>query len=287
MEKKLIARGLLAGAIAGMLAFIFARIFAEPVINQAVNYQSGRDAMVAALDKAAGLPAPPAGPDIFSRTIQANIGTGAGMIAFGAAMGALFAVAYSLCLGRVGNVRPRPLALVLAAGGFLGIYLVPFVKYPANPPSIGHPETIRQRGGYYLLMVLASVALLIAAVWLGQRLRARFGTWNAALLAGGAFVVAAGVVMALLPQLGHLAVNEQTYGNHATETPLPLTNSKGTIVYPGFPADVLFNFRLYSVAAQLLLWSVIGLLFAPMAGRLLAPGPASAELRGTHQSTAV
>jgi hypothetical protein len=149
--------------------------------------------------------------------------------------------------------------------------LVPFIKYPSNPPSIGHPETIRQRGGYYLLMVLGSVVLLIAAVWLGQRLKARFGTWNAALLAGAVFVVAAGVVMALLPQLGHLAFNEQTYGNHATETPLPLTNFKGTIVYPGFPADVLFNFRLYSVAAQLLLWSAIGLVFAPMTDRLLAP----------------
>jgi Probable cobalt transporter subunit (CbtA) len=279
MEKKLILRGVLAGAIAGLLAFIFARIFAEPVINQAISYESGRDAVIAALDKAAGLPAPPPGPDIFSRTIQASIGIGTGMIAFGAAMGALFAVAYALCLGRVGNVRPRTLALLLAGAGFGGIYLVPFIKYPANPPSIGHPETIRARGGYYLLMVLASVVLLIAAVWLGQRLKKRLGTPNAALLAGAAFVAAAGIVMALLPQLGHLAFNEQTYGHHATETPLPLVNAKGTIVYPGFPADVLFNFRLYSVAAQLLLWSVIGLIFAPLAGRLLAPGPASAELR--------
>ena len=155
MEKKLIVRGVFAGAVAGVLAFIFARIFAEPVITQAINYESGRDAVIAALDKAAGVPVPPPGPDIFSRTIQANVGIGVGMIAFGAAMGALFAVAYALCLGRVGNVRPRSLALLLAGGGFLGVYLVPFVKYPANPPSIGHPETIQQRGGYYLLMVLA------------------------------------------------------------------------------------------------------------------------------------
>jgi hypothetical protein len=161
------------------------------------------------------------------------------------------------------------------------------VKYPANPPSIGHPETIQQRGGYYLLMVLASVSLLIGAVWLGQRLKARFGTWNAALLGGAAFVIAIGVVMALLPQFGHLPFNEHTYGNHATETPLPLTNAKGQIVYPGFPADVLFNFRLYSVAAQLILWGTIGLIFAPLADRLLAPGPASAELRRTSESAAV
>jgi hypothetical protein len=143
MEKKLILRGVLAGAIAGLLAFAFARIFAEPVINQAINYESGRDVVIAALNKAAGLPPPDEGPDIFSRTIQANVGIGVGMIAFGAAMGALFAVAYALYTGRVGNVRARTLALLVAGGGFVALYLVPFIKYPANPPSIGHPETIR------------------------------------------------------------------------------------------------------------------------------------------------
>src|SRR6266702_6659455 len=210
MEKKLIIRGILAGAIAGLLAFAFARIFAEPVINQAINYESGRDAVIAALDKAAGLPAPDEGPDIFSRTIQANIGSGVGMIAVGAAMGALFAVTYALYLGRVGGVRARTLALLVAGGGFVAMYVVPFIKYPANPPSIGHPETIRQRGELYLVMVVASIAFGVLAVWLGQRLKARFGTWNAALLAAAAFIVAVGVVMALLPQLGPLPFNERT-----------------------------------------------------------------------------
>jgi hypothetical protein len=287
MEKKLIVRGLIAGAIAGLLAFAFARIFAEPVITQAINYESGRDAVIAAIDKAAGLPAADAGPDIFSRTVQANIGIGVGMIAFGAAMGALFAVAYALYLGRVGGVRARTLALLVAGGGFVALYLVPFIKYPANPPSIGHPETIRQRGELYLVMVVASIAFGVLAVWLGQRLKARFGTWNAALLAAAAFAVLIGTVMAILPDLGQLAVNQHLYGNHATETPLPVTNAKGVIVYPGFPADVLFNFRLYSIAAQLLLWAVIGLIFAPLADRLLAPGPARAELRQVGEPAGV
>lgn len=271
MEKKLLLRGALTGALAGLLAFVFARIFAEPEIQAAIDYETGRDAAQAVLDKAAGLPAEPEGPDIFSRTIQANLGIGVGMTFFGLAMGALFAVTYAICLGRVGHLRPRTLALLVAAGGFLAVYLVPFVKYPANPPSIGHPNTIADRSGLYLLMVLCSGVFLIAAVWLGRRLSARWGNWNASLLAGAAFLVAIGIVMAILPSLGKLTTNVQQFGHQATETPLPLTNTTGTIVYPGFPADVLFDFRLYSIAAQLILWATIGLAFAPQAERLLNP----------------
>src|ERR1700750_1999090 len=98
MEKRLILRGVLAGAVAGLLAFVFARIFAEPQITKAIDYESGRDAAQAALDKAAGLPAEAAGPDIFSRSVQANVGIGVGLIFFGMAMGAIFAVVYTVCL---------------------------------------------------------------------------------------------------------------------------------------------------------------------------------------------
>jgi len=199
------------------------------------------------------------------------VGIGVGIIGFGAAMGALFAVAYAICLGRVGNLRPRSLAMLVAGFGFLGFYLVPFIKYPANPPSIGHPETIGARSGLHLLMVGSSLLLLILAVILGHRLQARFGNWNATLIAAAAFVVVIGAVMASLPLLGHLAVNIQQYGVQATETPLPLTDAKGVIVFPGFPADVLFKFRFLSVGAQLILWTALGLIFAPLADRLLAP----------------
>jgi hypothetical protein len=271
VERRIILRGLLAGAVGGVLAFVFARIFAEPVIGKAIAYESGRDAAQAALDKAAGLPADMGGPDLFSRTVQADLGLGTGMIAMGVALGGLFAVAYLLCLGRVGRVQPRTLALLVALGGFLGFYLVPFAKYPADPPAIGHPETIRDRGLLYLAMVGCSIVFLIAAVWLGRRLRPRLGAWSATLLAALAFAAAIGTVMAVLPAFGHLPFNERVYGDQATETPLPLKNAQGVIVYPGFPADVLFSFRFYSLAAQLILWGSIGLVFAPLAERLLRP----------------
>jgi len=275
---KFILRGVLSGAIGGLIAFVFARIFAEPQIQLAIDYEAARDAAQDKLDKAAGIAVPAAGPDIFSRAIQGNVGIGVGMVLMGAALGAIFAVVYAVCLGRVGKVRPRTLALLLAGGGFLGFYLVPFIKYPANPPAIGHEDTIGARTGLYLIMVVCSLLFLVLAVLLGRRLQARFGTWNASLISGGAFVVAIGIVMLILPSLGELSANVAAYGHHATETPLPLTDSDGTIVYPGFPADVLANFRLYSVGAQLIIWGTIGLVFAPLADRLVARLGASSKM---------
>jgi hypothetical protein len=277
MEKNLIARGVLAGALAGLLAFAFARVFAEPQIEAAIAYENGRDAAHAALDRAAGVTVEEAGPDLFSRGVQAGLGAGVGMVLFGIAMGALVAVVYAVSWGQIGPARPRPLALSIAGGGFLAIYLVPFLKYPANPPSIGHPDTIGARTGLYLLMVVCAVAFLAGAVWLGHRLSDRFGQWNATLLASAAFVVAIGLVMAMLPPLGHVGDNVASYGGAATETPGPPRDAAGVLVYPGFPADVLYAFRLYSVAGQLVLWACIGLVFGVLAERLLGQARGSAR----------
>ena len=58
------------------------------VINKAIDYESGRDGILALLNKAAGRPVAPDGPEIFSRTIQSTVGIATGIIAFSAAMGA-------------------------------------------------------------------------------------------------------------------------------------------------------------------------------------------------------
>jgi hypothetical protein len=268
MVRALVLRGAGVGALAGLLAFVFARIFAEPVIQAATDYESGRDEAKAALAAAAGQPPENADPDIFSRAVQANLGIGVGMIAFGLAIGLFFAVAYCMAYGRTGDVRPRRLSLLVALFGFLTLFLVPFVKYPANPPAIGNPDTIGDRGGLWLLMVVASVIFAIVAVWAGQKLQPRFGTWNATLLAGAGFVVVMGILMAVLPSLGQLSANVEVSGSLLTETPQPLKDAAGAIVYPGFDADLLYRFRLYSVGAQIILWGVLGLGFAPLAEKV-------------------
>jgi predicted cobalt transporter CbtA len=231
MEKRIIARGLLAGAIGGVLAFLFARTVVEPVITRALAYEESHEH------------GHEHGVELFTRGVQANIGMGFGVLAFSVAMGALFAVVYCVLHGRVGNLAPRSLSVVVAGGMFLSLYLIPFLKYPPNPPASSLEETIRQRTLLYVLMVVLSAALLVAAVYLGHRLVAQFGQWSATLIGAGAYVVAIAVVMLVLPTI------DETPGD--------------------FSADVLYEFRLYSLGTQFVLWAMIGLVFGSMADRLL------------------
>jgi hypothetical protein len=273
MESRVIGRGALAGLIAGMLAFVFAKIFAEPQINKAIAYESGRDAAIAKVDKLASID----GPEIFSRHIQSTVGIATGIIGFAIAMGALIAVVYLVLHGRFG-IRPRTLALLIAGFGFLGIFMLPFVKYPANPPAIGHTFTITTRGHLYLALVVCSLLLLVGAICLGRRLRHRFGVYGATLIATGAFLVPFFVLIGVLPSLGNLAANVAQqhaigYARASTETPQPITNFQGQIVYPGFPADVLWKFRWYAILNQMLIWGGTGLIFASLIERFVRPAP--------------
>jgi hypothetical protein len=281
MEKRIILRGALWGGLGGLLAFVFARIFAEPIIQRAIDYEGARDEAMESLSHPGGMAGHHDAPEVFSRSIQSNVGIGVGMILFGVAMGALFAVAYCVVYGRFSSLPPATLALLLAGGMFFALYLVPFLKYPANPPSIGHGETISIRTGLYLTMVVASVLALVAAVWLARRLESRFGGYSAALMAGAGFVVVIAIVMLSLPSLGQLGVNVAEYGNQATETPQPLLDAQGNILIAGFSADDLYAFRLYSVGAQLILWATIGLGFAPMATKLLGGAQSSERAQAT------
>jgi hypothetical protein len=269
MVKALLLRAAGVGALGGLVAFVFARIFAEPLIQAAIDYESGRGEEETKLAAAAGEAAAEEGPELFSRAIQGNVGIGVGMIFFGLAIGLFFGIAYCLFYGRAGRVRPRQLSLLVALGGFGLLYLVPFLKYPANPPAIGNGDTISQRAGLYGLMVVASLVIGVLAYVAGRRLAPRMGNWNATLVVGAGFVVLVGIVMALLPPLGSLAANAGATGPLLTETPQPLTDPSGRIVYPGFDPDLLFYFRLYSLGAQVLLWGVIGIGFAPLAEKVL------------------
>jgi hypothetical protein len=257
MEKQIIWRGLVAGALAGVLSFIFSRIFLEPVIGKAIGYEDGISAAHEALSGAAGTHDHGAGGGFegFTRAVQMNIGMGLGVLLFSVAIGAIFAVVFAVAYGRVGQISARLLSLYVAGGMLVSLFIVPALKYPPSPPALSLDETIRQRTLLYLLMVVLSAALFVGAVYLGRRLAGKLGGWNAALAAAGAYIVASAIVMLALPTVD--------------ETPGPLLDDAGTIVYEGFPADVLYDFRLFALGSQIVIYVTIGLAFGVMAAKLL------------------
>lgn len=286
MEIRVIGRGALAGFIAGILGFVFARIFAEPLIDKAIDYESGRGEVLDKLNQAVGRTTEAEGPEIFSRHVQSTVGLASGVIGFATAMGALVAVVYLVLHGRF-NVRPRTLVWQISGFGLLGVYVLPFVKYPANPPAIGHDFTVGDRGRLYLITVAGSLILLGLAVYAVRRLTQRFSLLQSILLAGVGFFLFYGLLIGLLPSLGHLSANvdhanQFGFARSATETPQPIVNimdqtisfdgqsfAPGQLVYPGFDADLLWRFRWYSLLNQIIVWGGVAVIFGALVERFI------------------
>ncbi|MCW3015172.1 MAG: CbtA family protein [Solirubrobacterales bacterium] len=238
MVRSLLIRGMLVGLLAGLLAFAFAFVFGEPQVQAAIDFEQ----LLAA--KAGD----PAEAELVSRGVQRTVGLLTGTVALGVALGGLFALVFAYAYGRIGVVGARPTAAVMALVAFATITLVPFTKYPASPPTVGDPATIDRRTLLAFAMIAITALALVAAVRVRAHVAPRLGTWNATLIAGGVFVALIAVAQLILP-----AVHE---------TP------------PGFPADVLYRFRLASLGVNATLWLAIGLGFGAAAARLLSPAHA-------------
>jgi predicted cobalt transporter CbtA len=231
MVRSLLVRGMLVGALAGLLAFVFARIFAEPLVDQAIAFE--RHMHLLAGD--------PPEPELVSRGVQSTIGLLTAVMVYSCALGGIFALVFAYANGRMGRISARGGAALLAAAGYVVLFLVPQLKYPANPPAIGDPQTIGSRTTLYFAMIAWSVLAAIAALQIGRGLVRRRGSWNATLTASGFYIAAVAVAMLALP-----TVDE---------------------VPDGFPASLLWQFRLASLGGQLVLLTTIGVLFGALTER--------------------
>lgn len=247
MVRTLLIRGMLVGIIAGLLAFGFSKVFGEPRVDRAIAFETQMHEAQARKDAAMGM-SHVEEPELVSRSTQAGLGLFTGVVVYCAAFGGLFALVFAAANGRVAKLSPRAVAALLAGAGFVAIYLVPNLKYPANPPSVGQPDTIGYRTALYFIMMLISIAAMVGAAMLRNRLAPRHGGWFAALTAIASYLVIVIAAQCLLP-----GINE---------------------VPERFPAVVLWQFRIASLGTQVIMWTTIGLLFGWLTER------ASANRRG-------
>ncbi len=86
---------------------------------------------------------------------------------FGLAYGAIFGIVYVVSRKFLPTSDDRKKAIILAAVLCLSLYVIPFIKYPANPPAVGDPETIGLRENWYVGFQLASglITLGLGILW--------------------------------------------------------------------------------------------------------------------------
>jgi hypothetical protein len=243
MARQLLVRGMLVGLAAGLLAFAFASVFGEPQVQKAIDFE----------DHVARLHHEAPDPEIVSRGVQRTLGLLTGTTVLGVALGGMFSLAFAGIYGRVSRLPARITSALLALAAFTTVTLVPATKYPPNPPTVGNAATIDRRTLLYFAMIAISVLAAVAATRVRRDLLPRLGAWNAWIAAAGAFVALIAVAELILP------------GVH--EVPA------------GFPADVLWHFRIASLGTEALLWATIGLGFGAAAERLISARPRALAAR--------
>jgi hypothetical protein len=117
-------------------------------------------------------------------------------------------------------------------------YLDPETMKLTGDPPVSRPRVLPPKPQHAISIIAA-----IAGLRVSRAMVAPHGAWTAGLLAGLTYVAIVAVAQLMMP-----AVNE---------------------VSPGFPATVLWRFRIASLGTQLVLWSTIGIGFGFLAERVL------------------
>lgn len=214
-------RGVLSGAAAGLLTAAVAYVWLEPALRAAVALEGDT------------------GDGVVSRGVQERLGAPAGFVLTGIAFGLLLA---AVDRGVRAGGSPWRRSLVLAGALFTALVAVPQLRYPANPPGVGDPDTIGDRTVGYLLAVGIGVGVVGLVATMLRRLHA------AGELDPGrqALVVAVGLGLvalawALLP---------------------------GSTDASDVPADLVWEFRIRSLGLSALLWTALGAVYGALTLRV-------------------
>ena len=142
-----IAITLIAGAISGTLLAIMNLGIVEPYIDEAINIENQNAIAQGEVIN------PQESNDyrLWQKSGEIAAGT-----TLGISLGALFGIVFALTRNSIPGSNDKKKALILAGVMLLVIYIVPALKYPANPPAVGDPETIYHRESLYITLLTIS-----------------------------------------------------------------------------------------------------------------------------------
>ena len=205
------------GLLAGLASALLLTVTGEPLVRAAI-----------ALEEARRVGAPHE-PELVARSVQ----SGAGLFAAMGATGVVFGLLLALAFWGLRHAEPHPFRRSLWAGAILfgSITLMPWLKYPPNPPGVGAADTLGRRQGLYVSLLALSLAVaLVATALAGLLRRQRWPEERRVAAVAAAVVVAFGLALAFLP---------------------PAPDAVDA------PATLVWRFRLASLGGGAVLWGVL------------------------------
>jgi predicted cobalt transporter CbtA len=149
---------LLSGAIAGTILGLINQVIVEPFVDKAIDIETqnmisrGED-----VDR----------QELNSYRLWQKGGEIVAGTVLGTSIGALFGLVFAFARNSLPGSNEKKKGIILAGIMFFVLFLVPALKYPANPPAVGDPETIVYRQSLYIGMLAVSgfSALVLALIY--------------------------------------------------------------------------------------------------------------------------
>jgi predicted cobalt transporter CbtA len=154
--------GALAGAVHGTVNFAIV----EPYLDQAIGIENQN--LFASGEEE---DTPQFWAEYESYRIWQKSGQVFAGIILGIAMGSLFGIVYALSRNSLPGNNDVTKSLILAGVMWTTIYLIPFLKYPANPPTVGDGETVIFRAILYVSFIAISGFSVVVFYKLSKKLQ--------------------------------------------------------------------------------------------------------------------
>ena len=91
----------------------------------------------------------------------------------GTSIGSLFGIVYALSKKSLPSGNNIGKTMILAGLMWFTLFVIPFLKYPANPPTVGDGETVVLRGILYLTLIAISGFMAIGFYQIFKRVKAK------------------------------------------------------------------------------------------------------------------
>jgi len=157
---------LVSGAIAGFVHGTINFALVEPYLDQAIGLENESLFASGEAEDTLEFWAEYESYRIWQKSGQVLAG-----VILGLAMGSLFGIVYALSRNSLPGKTDVTKSVILAGVMWLTIYIIPFLKYPANPPTVGDGETVMLRAILYVSFIALSGISVVIFYKLSQKLQ--------------------------------------------------------------------------------------------------------------------